>query len=539
MKKNKRRTCSVLWGGFVTLSMFLVAGCSTQTAAPAEPQESAKPKSGGTITVAYAYEPDTLDTHMSVGAAAVYTWPLGGSLLYKDPATNEYKPSLASDYNISKDGKTWTFTIRSGITFHDGTSLTAKHFKETFERALNPQTKAKTTAEILAPIKSVTVPDEQTLVLELHEPNTAFLETLANYLSQPLSLKAIEKAGEDYGRNPVGIGPWKFESWKTGEGVTYVRNEAFQWGEPYYENQGPPRADKLIIKAIADSQLRMSALESGAIDVATEVPVKEVKNYRSNPKYQVMERLRPGVGLLLEMNLSKPEFQDIQVRKALNMLVNKEAIIQAVLQGEGEVAHTPLSPSTFGYDKSLEKYGYEYNVNEAKKLLDDAGWKLNGSGVREKDGKTLSLNMLTTADDDKQAQLLQAMLGEAGIKILIQKLDMAGYMQEVIKGNFDVTLVSGVYDDPDILTFYFYSSGAYNLSGVKDDQLDALLLKGRTTIQTDARKQVYMDVQKYLIEQAYVVPIYHDKSFAVINSRVKGVKWTSVLPTYNDSWIAD
>lgn len=239
------------------------------------------------------------------------------------------------------------------------------------------------------------------------------------------------------------------------------------------------------------------------------------------------------------MNLSRPEFQNIQVRKALNMLVNKEAIIQAVLQGEGEVSHTPLSPSTFGYDKSLEKYGYEYNVNEAKKLLDDAGWKLNGSGMREKDGKTLSLNMLTTADVDKQAQLLQAMLGEAGIKILIQKLDMAGYMQEVIKGNFDVTLISGEYDDPDILTFYFHSDGAFNVSGVKDDQLDALLLKGRTTLQTDARKQVYMDVQKHLIEQAYVVPIYNDKAFAVINSRVKGVKWTSVVPTYNDSWIAD
>lgn len=537
MKINKRKTNSFFLGGLVTVCMLLVVGCSTQTTAPAEEQESAQPKTGGTITVAYAYEPDTLDTHKSDGTAVLYTWLLGGSLLYKDPATNEYKPSLASDYKISEDGKTWTFTIRSGITFHDGTPLTAKSFKETFDRALNPQTKAKTAAQVLAPINRVKVPDDQTLVLELREPNTALIETLGNYLSQPLSLTAIEKAGEDYGRNPVGVGPWKFESWKTGEGVTFVRNEAFQWGEPFYETQGPPRADKLVIKAIADSQLRMSALESGAIDVATEVPVKEAKNYRNNPKYQIMERLRSGVGLLLEMNLTRPEFQDIQVRKAFNMLVNKEAIIQAVLQGEGEVAHTPLSPSTLGYDKSLEKYGYEYNVNEALKLLDDAGWKVNGSGMREKDGKTLSLTMLSTADLDKEAQLIQAMLGEAGIKITIQKLEIAAYLQEAVKGNFDLTLISGAYDDPDLLYFYFHSSGGYNLSGVKDDKLDALLLKGRTTIQTDARKQVYMDVQKLLVEQAYVIPIYYDKVFTVINTRVKGVKWTSVMPTYNDSWI--
>ncbi|ATF13409.1 ABC transporter substrate-binding protein [Brevibacillus sp. HB1.4B] len=537
MKKNKRKTYSVFWRGFVILCMILVVGCSTQTTVPAAQQEGAEPKTGGTITVAYPFEPDTLDAHMSVASAGVYTWLLGGSLLYKDPATNEYKPSLASDYKISEDGKTWTFTIRSGITFHDGTPLTAKSFKETFDRALNPQTKAKTAAELMAPIKSVKAPDDQTLVLELHEPYAAFRDALGNYLTQPLSLKAIEKAGESYGRNPVGVGPWKIESWKTGEGVTYVRNEAFQWGEPYYENQGPPRADKLIIKAIADSQLRMSALESGAIDVATEVPVKDANRYRNNPKYQVMEYLRPGVGLMLEMNLTRPEFQDIQVRKAINMLVNKEAIVQAVTQGEGEVAHTALSPSTLGYDKSLEKYGYQYHVNEAKKLLDEAGWKVNGSGVREKDGKTFSLNLLSTADLDKEAQLLQAMLGEAGINMKIQNLEIAGYMQEVVKGNFDVTLISGVYDDPDILYFYFHSSGPYNLSGVKDDKLDALLLKGRTTMQTDARKQVYMDVQKHLIEQAYVVPIYYDKAFTVINSRVKGVKWTSVMPTYNDSWI--
>ncbi|WGV57295.1 ABC transporter substrate-binding protein [Brevibacillus brevis] len=537
MKKNNRKAYSVFLGGFVTLCLFLVVGCSTQTTVPAEQQESAKPKSGGTITVAYPYEPDTLDAHMSAGSAGVYTWLLGGSLLYKDPASNEYKPSLASDYKISEDGKTWTFTIRSGITFHDGTALTAKSFKETFDRVFNPQTKAKTAAEVMAPIKSVKAPDDRTLVLELHEPNTAFLDSLGNYITQPLSWKAIEKAGEDYGRSPVGVGPWKFESWNTGTGVTYVRNEAFQWGEPYYENQGPPRADKLVIKAIADSQLRLSALESGAIDVATEIPVKDAIYYRNNSKYQVIERLRPGLGLLMEMNLKRPPFQDIQVRKAFHMLVNKEAIVQAVTQGESAVAHMPLSPSTLGYDKSLEEYGYAYNVAEAKKLLDDAGWKVNGSGVREKDGKPLSLNLLSTADFDKEAQLLQAMLGEAGIHIMIQNLEIGGYMQEVIKGNFDVTLISGAYDDPDILYFYFHSSGAYNLSGVKDDKLDALLLKGRTTFQTNARKQVYMDAQKQLIEQAYVVPLYYEKAFTVINSRIKGVKWTSVMPTYNDSWI--
>lgn len=525
----------------VTIFMSLVVGCSTQSATPAPNQqpEGDKPKTGGTITVAAPFEPDTLDPHRTAGTDLVVTLHLGGSLLYKDPDTKEYKPYLASDYKISEDGKTLTFTIRKGITFHDGTPVTAKSFKDTYDRILDPKTNAKQARTMLAPLKSAKAPDDQTLILEIQESNASFLEALSITPTQPLSMKAIEKYGTEYGRNPVGVGPWKFESWNPSEGVTLVRNESFQWAEPIYENQGPPRADKLVIKAIPDTHVRMSALESGSIDIALLVPPKDIKKYRNNPKYQILERLASGTGLMLEMNLTKPMFQDIQVRKAINMLVNKEAIIQAVLSGEGEVSSTPLTSDLLGYDKSLEAYGYQYNVDEAKKLLDAAGWKVNGDGVREKDGKTLTLTLLTTATYGMEGQMIQAMLGEAGIKLNIQNLETAAYVEVASNGDFDVTLGAGGFNDPDVLYVFFHSSqiGAYNFASLKDDKLDALLTKGRATFETNARKQAYVEAQKHLLEQAYVVPIYTSKVFAVVNSRLKGVTWRFIQPTFNDSWV--
>ncbi|GAB1531299.1 MULTISPECIES: ABC transporter substrate-binding protein [Brevibacillus] len=542
VKKKKQRFHGIILGLLIMICTSLVVACSTQSTTPEPNQqpEANKPKTGGTITVAYASEADTLDVHKSVGNDMGVTWNMGGSLVYKDPVTKEFKPNLASEFKISEDGKTYTFTIRSDVTFHDGTPLTAKSFKDTFERIKNPKTKAKLAGIVMMPVKSVSAPDDKTLILELHEPNVSILEDLGIGVTQPLSMKAIEKYGEEYGRNPVGMGPWKFESWKAGEGVTLVRNEAFKWAMPLDENQGPPRPDKLVIKTIPDKSVMLAALENGTIDVAFDVPVKDIKKYRNNPKYQVLELFRAGIPLSLYMNLTKPEFQDIQVRKAFHMLVNKQAMVQAVLMGEGEVAQSFLSPSTLGYDKSLEKYGYPYNVEEAKKLLDAAGWKVNGEGLREKDGKVFTLSFLSSARFELQAQLLQAMLGEVGIKATIQNLEESAFSDGQMKGNFDVTMVTYSYDDPDALYQSFHSSqigAGFNISGLKDGKLDALLTKGRATTETEARKQVYVDAQKHLLEQAYVVPIYYDKLFVVVNSRVKGVKWTSYSPNFQDSWV--
>ncbi|MGG1663641.1 ABC transporter substrate-binding protein [Brevibacillus sp. NRS-1366] len=540
MLKIKRGFRGITFVLLAALLMSLVIGCSQASPAPKpnQPQSEAKPKTGGTITMAFPMEPDTLDAHTSTGADTIATLPMGGSLLTKDPATHEYKPNLAEEYKVSEDGKTLTFKIRSGVTMHDGTPVTAKTFKETFDRILDPKTAAKTSRIFLAAVKSVKAPDDQTLILELERPVAPLLGNISTTVLQPLSMKAIEKYGEQYGRNPVGMGPWKFESWQAGQSITLVPNKDYKGHDQRFEYQGPPRPDKLVIKFIQDPQTMLSALNSGTIDVAWNVPAKDIKKYRNNEKYEVLDVLRTGLGLMVGMNLKNDLFQDIQVRKAINMLVNKEAIVQSVLLGEGVIANGPLSPYMLGYDKGVEEYGYKYNLDEAKKLLDAAGWKINGEGVREKNGNTISLNLLSTVQYNKDAQLIQSMLGEAGIKVSIQNLEPVAQMEAALKGNFDLVMTSYVYTDPDILSGFFHSSlGGYNFAGINDPKLDDLIIKGQSTYDTEARKQIYAEAQKYMVEQAYIVPVYVAKQFTVVNKRVKGVKLVEETPMFNDAWV--
>ncbi len=218
----------------VMMLAAIVVGCSTQNT-PAANEDGNKqtqaqaqtqtPKTGGTITVAYESEPETLDVHNSTGTSIVdmISSYLGGALIRIDPATGKIVPSLAESYKTSADGKTWTFTIRPDVVFHDGTKLTAKSFKETYDRLMNPQTGSKSMQFLLDSIKSIQTTDEKTLVIELKEADVTQIPNLADAgFMQPLSMEAIAKYGKEYGRNPVGVGPWKFQSWKTGESITMV-----------------------------------------------------------------------------------------------------------------------------------------------------------------------------------------------------------------------------------------------------------------------------------------------------------------------------
>ena len=532
--------------GYVSLVFLLllaVIGC-TPAASPslqegAQPKNVGEPKAGGTITLGIVAEPDTLDVHKTNMTSSLAVASLiGGSLLAADPETKEIKPYLAESYSISDDKKTWTFKIRSGVTFHDGTPLTSASFKATFERAKAPETASPSAGPLLGVIESVSAPDDSTLILQLKEPSAPLLSYLVQpNMTQPLSMAAIEKYGKEYGRNPVGVGRWKFESWKTGESITLVRNEAYQWAEPFAKHQGPPMPDKLVIKFIKDSQTTIAALESGSIDLAA-VLAKEAKEYRSNNKFEILEAAQQGVNLI-QMNLESEILQDVRVRQALNMALNKKAIIQADQQGEGESAFGPLPREMFGYDPAVETYGYPFNVEEAKKLLDEAGWKMGADGLREKDGKPLTLQLLT-AGTSHGIQLIQSMFKEIGVELKIQSAEVGSMLDLLTKGQFDLNALGYSFMDPDILYLFMHSSqiGGSNYAHIQNPQLDALLEKSRTEVDQVQRKQIFAEIQKVVVEQAYWIPYSENKTFLAANKRVHGVK---LDPLYGimlgDSWV--
>lgn len=539
----------------LSLSVSLLAGCggsTTTSSTPASTAPSAEtpaasgaaPKKGGTITIGIKDEPDQLDIQKTgMAVANQIAGNLGGGLVTQDPETLEFKPYLAESWKVSEDGKTWTFAIRSGVKFHDGTPLTAKSFADTYRRALDPATAAKVAGSNLSEVAFVEAPDDKTLVLTLKEPFAPLLQYLSDpgWL-QPLSMAAIQKAGDKYGRQPVGVGPWKFDSWEDGQSISFVRNEDFNWADPIAKNQGAVYPDKLVYKFISENQTMLAALESGSIDIASKIDAKDVKKYKDNPKYEVKEMLRNGLGLFIMMNTRKPVFQQLEVRQALNKAINKEAIMKAVIQGEGVVAYGPLPPSLFGYDENVKEYGYSYQVDEAKSLLEKAGYQKNAQGIFEKDGKPLTLEILAqTGTWAQAAQLIQAMLKDVGVEVKIVTLEWGALVDTATKGNFDMTLMGYTLNDPDVLYLFLHSSqiaNGLNFSAVHDEKLDALLVKGRTTVDSAARKEVYTEIQKYVVEQAWWVPLYTEKQFNVVRKPVEGVRIHPLRGLmYQDSWV--
>lgn len=509
---------------------------------PEKSQEgTASPKKGGTITISLPVEPDRLDEQTASTVGELIESQIGGGLLTVDPVTKEIKPHLAESYSISEDGKAWTFKIRPNVKIQDGTPVTSSVFKETYDRIL--ENKGGAVTALLSSIQSISTPDDQTLIFHLKEASAPLLSNLAYYSGalMPQSTAAVQKLGKDYSRNPLGVGPWKFESWQAGQAVTLVRNDEFNWAQPFYENQGPVRPDKLVFKFIKDKQTALAALESGAIDIASNVSPKDAKKFKDNPNYTILEEQKSGIGNFLAANTKSEIVKDVLVRKALNMAVNKEAIIQAVLQGEGVVANGPLPVTMFGYDRTVEEYGYPYNPEEAKKLLDTAGWKDDGQGGREKDGQKLAIRLFTDDENKQSAQLVQSMMAAVGVKITIESMVFATILDKCSKGDYDLAIFSYVYPDPDVLYLFFHSSqlNGLNYGKVHDPELDSLLEKGRSATDAEARKTVYAQIQKNVIEQAYWVPIYTEKQFHVMNNRVKGVKVAAGRWYLNDSWVAE
>lgn len=515
----------------ICVLVFSIVGCSSAPTPATDGKQAnqqakvSQPKKGGTITMGYQMEPDTLDPQKtSLPAGNFVGSMLGGSLLILDPFTFELKPHLAESYTISEDGKTMTFKIRSGVKFHDGTPLTAEVFKQSYERALDPKTASPVTGPDVSSIKSISAPDDSTLIFHLDEPSPSLLSNLSySGYQQPISVEARNKYGNELGRNPVGVGPWKFESWKTGESITLVRNDEYKWAAPFALNQGPVRPDKFVLKFIQDNQTMMAALDSGTIDIAT-VPPKDAKKYKDHKDFTVLEGMQPAE-YFIGMNLENEILQDVRVRKALNLAINKDALIMADLQGEGVPVYGPIPPTMIGYDAAVEQYGYKYNADQARQLLEEAGWKPNAQGIREKDGKTLSLTMLIE-ETNPGHQLVQSMFKEIGVEVYIQKYESATALEQALKGEFDLFSTSHGSVDPDILHLLLHSSqiGGLNFFRLSDQQLDSLLNKGRTTTDQVLRQQVFADIQKRIVEQAYWIPLYSAKTFVVVSNRIQGVK---------------
>lgn len=532
-------------------SALLLSGCaSSTTTKPASEgtttADEVEPKEGGELTYALATSPDSLDPHRSGLAVAVRAFrTIFDSLVVQGP-DNSIQPWLATEWTVSEDGKSYTFKLREDVKFHDGTPFNAEAVKYSFDRIIDPKTQAKNAVALLRPYESSEVIDDYTIKINLATPSSAFLSNLSQAMLAIVSPTAAEKYGDQFVKNPVGTGPYKFVSWTENADIVVEKNEEYHWAPSIVENKEAPYLDKITFKIIPEEATRIGSVQSGQVLAAETVPPQNIVSLKNDPNFQLLQVDTIGLPYTLFFNQRKEPWNDVKARKAVQLAVDVEAIVKTLYLDTYSRAWSPLTPGILGYDESLENKN-KLDLEQANQLLDELGYVKGEDGIREKDGKKLILNYVDgTPNREKRndiAVIIQQQLKKVGIKVEINiTKDIASVVQQ--NADYDLYGNSQVNSDPNSLRAFYHTTTpeeealVKRLGGGSDPEVDQWLEEGTVELDPEKRIEIYKKVQQKIIDEAWIIPIYVFPYTVAASKNVNGIKFDALgYPLFNDASI--
>ncbi|MBY0177072.1 ABC transporter substrate-binding protein [Curtobacterium herbarum] len=523
--------------------LLAVAACSGGDA----PGDSSTPVRGGTLTYASGdAEPTCLDPHVGGNYPQAL---LATQYIEELVGLDDGKPTpeLATKWSTSDDGKTLTFTLRDDVTFTDGTPFDAAAVVANIEHVQDPATASSTGYLALQSIAKATATDDRTVTLSLSRPDAALLESFSQPWVGMESPKALQRKQATNCESPVGTGPFRVADWKHGDRVTLTKNADYT---PLAGSTTKPRLDGLTWRFLPDSTSRYAALQSGQVDVIDNAQPDQLKAASSKAAIRDLDAPRPGASNRLELNSGHGVFQDESVRKAFIAAAEIDPGLKSLFLGTAKRSYSVLSsvePTSYS-DKAL----FGYDPSEAERLLDAAGWKENGDGVREKDGKPLTVTFPVSTNQSVPAerslfQQIQASEAKVGISIKLEELDLSSWYAALAKNQYDVVSAPYTKVGPDVLRILYDSasitpapSGYFaNLAQLDDPALDRLLERAAQTADSAERADLVEQAQQTILESRTVLPLYDQQNHFLYRSAVHGISTTSVsTPWFGTAWLA-
>ncbi|MEU4878656.1 ABC transporter substrate-binding protein [Streptomyces sp. NPDC021608] len=498
-----------------------------------------RPKSGGTLTFAVGSDSGCVDPQQVGSNESIYSVrQTVDSLTDQDPKTGKIVPWLAKSWDVTSDATRFTFHLRSGVTFSDGSQLTAQVVKDNFDAVPKLGPLGTLAQGYLSGVESTAVVDPLTVKVTFKQPNAQFLQATSTHSLGIESSASVKKTPQQKCSDGViGSGPFVLKQYVQNQSITLARRTGYGWGSSLWSKKGEAYLDKVVFKVVPEAGVRAGSLQSGQVDAISSVS-KANEAALTGGQVTLLRRANPGVVFGLGLNNSRPLLKETKARQAILAAVDRKQIADTVFPTGTQPATSVLAHTTPDYTDLSSDLAFD--SAKAKSLLDAAGWKEGGDGIRVKDGKKLRLTITwfpNAATNQPALELVQQQLKAVGIDVVLKQRQVSEFATTVQSSDFDVVWGNVTRADPDILRTSF-STQLNNSYKLPASSLDTELSEQAATTDTAKRGQLVEEAQKLIVQNAYNVPVVELQTQLAVTKKVHDLDFDSGSRVQlHDTWI--
>lgn len=517
---------------------LLLAACGSGDGTSGTSDASQTPKAGGTLTFAVSSDAGCVDPQQVGSNDSIYSArQVVDSLTDQDPQTGKIVPWLAESWKISPDSKTFTFTLREGATFSDGTPVNAAAVKANFDAAPKLGPRASLAIGYLSGYKGTKVVDDRTAEVSFDAPNAQFLQASSTFTLGLVAPATIAKTPDQRcTEGVIGSGPFTLDKYVPNQSISLKKRIGYAWGSSLWKKQGEAYLDGLTFKIVPESGVRVGSLQSGQVDAISSVGPQDEQVIESG-KTRLQARPNPGIVFNLGVNNSRPLLADKQVRQAISKAINRQELVDTVLTKETKPATSILASTTPLYTDLGDRLAFDGEA--AKSELQAAGWVPGAEGIREKDGKKLSLQVAwfaNLATNKSALELIQQQLKLVGVDLVLKEYPIAKIVEIQQGGDYDLIWGNVTRADPDIARS-LYSTKLANYYRIPAGPLDPVLTEQAATSVEATRAQLVRQVQDLIVDNLYAIPVVELTTVLGISDSVHDLAFeASSRLQFHDTW---
>ncbi|MFD6860562.1 ABC transporter substrate-binding protein [Rhodococcus sp. NPDC060086] len=522
---------------------MLVVGLSACGSESAVTQGGGTPQAGGTLRYGLSQAPTCADPAQAGSNQTIYAArQVVDSLTDQDPETGQITPWLAESWDVNEDSTQFTFHLKKGVTFSDGTSFTAESVRGNFDSIVNTLggVKAPQATGYLAGYTGTTVIDEHTARVDFSAPNAPFLQATSTHQLGFLSAEDVAKSAEERCAGELsGTGPFTYEDYQQDRSATLVKRAGYAWGSEVFAHDGEAYLDRIEFTIVPESGVRTGSLASGQLDAVSDALPQDAPQIEGVGG-RILTTPNPGLPFGFQPNVSSGVLSDPAVRSALIPAINRTELVDTVLGPDFEPATSALASVTPGY---LAVDAVTYDPDAAARILDDAGWIPGEDGIRVKDGERLSFSVLFSsvfAGNQAILELVQQQLREVGVDLQLDLVSTPETTARQNTGDYDTTYYNSTRADGDILRTAFGTEGRNLNQRGPIPELDDVLAVQLTATDPATRNGYIEEAQQLVIDNALFIPTVELSQAIGAGPKVQDLKFeASARLQFFDTWLSE